>query len=102
LLKPHFLHGLNAAIVAKVGAFSRLNPAHGIQWMEWNGSFEAKEKIILDEGEYEQELCSFASQARGIPDLKVPAGGPFLDRLRRWWYYRRLARGERNGAAAPA
>jgi hypothetical protein len=93
--KPHTLHGLNAAIVTRVGAFRRLNPAHEIQWMEWSGSLHASEEVILDEVASDRELCRFAAKARSLSDLKVPTNGPLIDRLKRAWYYRRLARGER-------
>ena len=93
--KPHTLHGLNAAIVTRVGAFTKLNPVHEIQWMEWPGSLHASEVVILDEVESDRELCRFAAQARSLSDLKVPTNGPLIGRLKRAWYYRRLARGER-------
>jgi SAM-dependent methyltransferase len=93
--KPHQLHGLNDAIVTRLPYWRKINPAHAIVWLEWQGSFSYREVLEFDEDKVVQELCDYAREARKITDLTVPDGRTFANHLRGWLYYQRLARGRR-------
>lgn len=93
--KPHQLHGLKDAIVARLPYSKKINPKHGIVWLEWKDSFPFREVLEFSEDKVEQELCDFAREARKIPDLTVPDGRGFKEHLRGWIYYQKLAFGRR-------
>jgi len=88
--KPAMLHSLNRAIVAKLWAGRRINPAHAIVPFFWDEPFEVVEVMEFDERRVMEELKQFARSARQLPALteRVPltAGG----RLKRNIFYLRL------------
>lgn len=89
-LKPHCLHVVDEAIVTRVGANETINPIHANLAFEWSGSLDAAEVLCFDEQDVGRELCSFARDCRGIPDLKVPFRRPWIVAFKRWVYYTRL------------
>lgn len=93
--KPHSLHSVDEAIVAKLGPGRRINPEHAVVSHDWVGGFDAAEILEFDEGRTIEELCAFAGQARLLPDLTVSIAMPLLKRLKRGVYYARLAGGRR-------
>jgi hypothetical protein len=93
--KPHLLHSTTAAIVARVGVRSVVNPTHSFLALQWAGAFAYSEVTEFDEGEVVRELCAFAQQARSLPGLTVPSGRPWWRQLKLLLYYRRLSHGLR-------
>jgi hypothetical protein len=93
--KPHNLHTLKSAIVAKIGATERLNPRYEIQFLEWNGSFDFGEVMILAESEIEHNLIEFAARSKRLPGLLVGCSESLVSKIRRIVYYTRLSRGRR-------
>ena len=90
--KPHSLHALKDAIVTKVGAGELINSKYESLEFKWDLSFEFGEIIEFDEVRVNHELCTFAVEARKIPDLLVPRDKPFIWKLKRFIYYQRLKR----------
>jgi hypothetical protein len=88
--KPHSLHVVRDAIVARLGPSRRLNPAHEQVSLRWTGELRCREELCFDEEEIRRELCAFAAKARGIPDLTVPSGRPLTWVLKRRLFLRRL------------
>lgn len=93
--KPHALHALNDAIVADLAPDKRINPIHAVAALDWVDRFEFGEVLEFDERATNDELCAFADGARRLPDLTVRVPMPFMRRLKRRLFYRRLAGGRR-------
>jgi len=89
-LKPHSLHSLRSAIVARVGIRREINPEHAVTSLEWKGAIRCEEVLSFDEAAVNCELCDFAGRWRGRPGLTVSAGAPFPAMLKRFVYYLRL------------
>ena len=89
-LKPHSLHSLRGAIVARVGIRSKINPAHAAASLEWVGRIPCGEVLSFDEAAVNRELCDYAAGWRGRPDLTVPTGLPLPAMMKRFVYYLRL------------
>jgi len=97
--KPHMLHVIRDSIVASLGVSRLLNPKHSILTFEWSGGFRYVEKLEFDEDAMIEELCAFAFQARGLPDLTISNGYSLAKRAKRLVHFRRLRTGG-NGRAA--
>lgn len=95
LYKPHNLHSLKSAIVARIGATQRMNPQYEIQFLEWNGHFDYGETLLFGESEIERNLSEFAARTRSLPALLVGRGDCLAVKARRAVYYARLRRGRR-------
>jgi hypothetical protein len=93
--KPHNLHTLKSAIVARIGATERINPRYEISYLEWKGSFGFGEKLLLAESDVERDLNEFAAESRRLPDLTVRGNGRLAQKARRLVFYARLSRGRR-------
>lgn len=93
--KPHLLHSVNDAIVARVGINRVINPKYQVLVFHWSQSFNYREILEFDEETVVRELCGFARTARALPDLTVPSDRSCWERFKRWIYYRRLSRGRR-------
>jgi ubiquinone/menaquinone biosynthesis C-methylase UbiE len=93
--KPHLLHSVNDAIVARVGINRVINPKYEVLVFHWNQSFNYREILEFDEKTVVRELCEFARTARAIPDLTVLSDRSCWERFKRWIYYCRLRRGRR-------
>ncbi len=93
--KPHNLHSLKSAIVARIGATERINPRYEISYLEWSGSFDYGETLLLAEADVERELNQFAAESRCLPDLVIKGGGGLAQKARRLAQYARLSRGRR-------
>ncbi len=89
-LKPHSLHSLRGAIVARVGVRTKINPAHATASLDWQGTIRCEEVLSFDEAAVNRELCEFAAGWRARPDLTVPTGLPLSAMLKRLVYYLRL------------
>jgi hypothetical protein len=85
-LKPHLLHGLNAAIVTKLKPWRKINPAHRILWIEWQNHLSYREVLEFSEVKVQEELIAFAREARKLPNLTVPDDRSFKERLSNWYY----------------
>jgi hypothetical protein len=96
--KPHNLHTLKSAIVARIGATERINPRYEISYLESNGSFGFGEKLLLVESDVERDLNEFAAEARRLPDLTVRSKGALVQKARRLVFYARLSRGRRGNS----
>jgi hypothetical protein len=70
-MKPHDLHSLKAAIVARIGATQQLNPRYEIASLEWSGSFDYGETMLFAESEIERNLVEFAARSRRLSELLV-------------------------------
>src|SRR5262249_48921913 len=70
--KPHLLHSINDAIVARLRPGTRINPKHAILAFQWQDAFEFREVLEFSDMKVGDELCSFAEKARLISDLTVP------------------------------
>ena len=88
--KPHSLHALRGAIVAKVGVLRAINPAHAAMSFTWRDTFSCREARSFDEAEVNRELCETAREWRPRPDLTISRGGSLRSILRRALYYFRL------------
>lgn len=93
--KPHSLHAMNEAIVARLRPGWRINPRHAILVLRWEEDFEFREILEFSDQKINAELCEFARLARKTPDLAVPVPMTLTSRLRRQFYYWRLGRGGR-------
>ena len=89
-LKPHSLHSLRGAIVARVGIRRKINPAYADMSIEWEGAVHCEEVLSFDEAGVNRELRDFAARWRGRPDLTVPAGASLPTTLKRFVYSMRL------------
>jgi ubiquinone/menaquinone biosynthesis C-methylase UbiE len=92
--KPHVLHSVKNAIVKHLSPGQRINPRYGIVTLDWSDSFEAKEVLEFDEVKVIRELCEFASEARGLPDLTVKAPMTMGQSIKRHIFYYRLRMGQ--------
>jgi hypothetical protein len=90
--KPHVLHSVDAAVVARLRPGQVINPRHAIVTLEWSGEFEAREVLEFDERAVVRELVDFARPARSVPDLVTRVPMPLLWKLKRNILYSRLAR----------
>jgi hypothetical protein len=93
--KPHNLHTLKSAIVGRIGAIGKINPRYEISYLEWSGSFEYGETLLLDESDLERNLSEFAAEARRLPDLVVRRDEGLVKTVRRLVFYMRLSCGGR-------
>ena len=87
------LHSVEDAIVAHIPAGWRVNPDHAFFAFEWEGGFEATEILEFNERQIVAELCGFAQQAKQARDFIVRVPMSFVERMKRKFYYYRLARG---------
>ena len=95
LFKPHNLHSLKSAIVARIGATQRMNPRYEIQFLEWSGHFDYAAPLLFSEPELERNLAEFAARSRSLPTLVVRRGDGLAGMARRLVYYAKLRRGRR-------
>jgi hypothetical protein len=93
--KPHVLHSVNEAIVARLSPCTRINPEHAIVFLDWDGDFKAREILEFNEAAVIEELCAFAREARRLPDVCVSIRMPLVNRIKRHVFYHRLSRGRR-------
>lgn len=93
--KPHQLHVVNAAIVARVGIRREINPKHAITSLWWTEEIECAEVLEFSEERVVEELIQFASEARKIPDLAVARRASKLAQVKRAAYFARLRLGMR-------
>lgn len=84
--KPHLLHVTSKAIVAKVGFWRDINPAHAITTHDWQGELNCHEVLEFDEQNVVEELCQYSHRAQRIPQLLVPPQLPFGKRIRKAVY----------------
>jgi hypothetical protein len=91
--KPHVLHSVNDAVIVRLGPGRRINPEYSIVTLDWVDDFEALEVLEFKERAVIQELCDFASNARGLPNLTVRTHTPFLQLLKRHVFYMRFGLG---------
>ncbi len=91
--KPHVLHSVSDAIVAKLPPTKRIRPAHAIVTLDWVDSFKAVEVLEFNEAAVIDELCDFAQHARQLPDLTERVPMSAMQALRRRVFYTRLALG---------
>ncbi|NQU41427.1 MAG: methyltransferase domain-containing protein [Lentisphaerae bacterium] len=75
-LKPHSIHSLRPAIVARVTPWQMINPDHAFPAFEWDGSFDYEEILEFDEDRVTAELVAFAEQCRSVSSLVVSGGAP--------------------------
>ncbi len=94
-LKPHSLHSMRDAIVAKVGPCSRIRSEHAILSMHWNGEFKAIEIQEASERKVNDELCDLAQRSRAIPNLLERTPMSIKQKVLRSIYYARLYLGLR-------
>jgi hypothetical protein len=92
--KPHVLHSVKDAIVAKLSPSRRINPQHAIVTLDWSHDFEAVEVLEFDERKVINELCEFAAEARRLPNLTLRAPTPIVQSLKRRIFYYRLWLGQ--------
>jgi hypothetical protein len=92
-LKPHSLHSLRGAIVARVGIRRRINPVYANTSLEWRDAIPCEEVLSFDEVAVNHELCESAARWRSKPDLVVPTGLPPSAMVRRFAYHLRLRMG---------
>ena len=93
--KPHMLHSVNDAIVARLPPTSRIRQQHAIVTLDWVNSFEAVEVLEFNEANVIAELCDFAQAARTLPALHESLGMPLGKTLHRQLFYARLRLGLR-------
>jgi len=93
--KPHVLHAVNDAIVTDLSAGTRINPRHATLSLDWLGHINAREVLEFNEQRLVDELCTFAREARQLPELTDRLPMPLRKRVGRHIYYHRLARGAR-------
>jgi hypothetical protein len=93
--KPHNLHTLKSAIVARIGATERINPRYESDSLEWRDSFDYVEELVFDESDMERSLSEFAARSRRLPALVVNGEDTLAGKMRRSLYYARLRRGGR-------
>ncbi len=78
--KPHAIHGAPRHIPA--GAAARLRPEDRVDWLWWEGSFAAHERILMTAEELDGDLTGFAeSHAHLVPP--APPRRRLRGRLRR-------------------
>ena len=94
-LKPHCLHAVNDAVVARVGVWRVINPNHAIETLEWQNGFDYREVLEFDEERVIEDLCAFARWARLLPELTIRSDRPWMQRFKRGLYFSRLKRGRR-------
>lgn len=92
-LKPHLLHVTRGAIVARVGFWRAINPAHGLIKHFWRDEISCSEVLEFEEQQVVQELCDYSQQIQRLPDLLVRSRTPWPQRLRRSVYQLKLALG---------
>jgi hypothetical protein len=88
--KPHNLHALPEAIVAKVGVFNEINPRYQFTCFEWEDTFAYEEVLNFDEANVKAELIKFADQAKRISDLVIKKDIDTISKIKRYYYYTRL------------
>lgn len=93
--KPHVLHSVNDAIVAWLRPGTAIHPKYSIVSFEWQTEFTAREMLEFDENAVIDELCAFARHARDIPDLVCNVPMSLAEKIKRKYYYWRLAQGWR-------
>jgi hypothetical protein len=92
--KPHVLHSIKDAIVTHLSPGQRINPQHAIVTLDWSNDFEAVEILEFNEAKVIGELCTFAAEARRLPDLTVKVRTPMVQSLKRRIFYYRLWMGQ--------
>ena len=93
--KPHSLHALASAIVARVGPFRKINPVYENFCFEWKDRLDFREQLEFSEAKVNEELAAFAAKARETPDLTVPTHIVPLTKLKYFVYFLRLRLGLR-------
>ncbi|WP_404310734.1 class I SAM-dependent methyltransferase [Neorhodopirellula lusitana] len=88
--KPHLLHVNPEAIVARVGFWKTIDPAHEVLTHYWQDQLDYREVLEFDESKTLQHLCDWASDARKSNNLLTRPTQTFSKRLRRAWYHLRL------------
>lgn len=70
MFKPAMIHAYRQ-FHFRTGIFRRVNPKYEITSFLWKGSFDYREKILIDRDEVQSDLVQFKKNFAGIRDLFV-------------------------------